>query len=217
MVPTKPVAKTKLNLYQKLVEVRKSVEYLQKDTKGYNFNYVAGSKVLGSLRKQMDDQGLLLVSAITDSKYEVVEGNKKNYVVSCNMMFTWINAENPEEKLEVPYCAFGSQSDVSQALGSALTYSERYFMLKFFNIATDKDDPDAHTAKQEPVKKLEPDAVDADVALICDAFKQATCLLELEAMRATYKDKVNAMPKDSIAWIKMGFKTMQDKLTKEDK
>ncbi|MEC5308048.1 ERF family protein [Bacillus thuringiensis] len=34
-----------------------------------------------------------------------------------------------------------------QAYGSALTYSERYFLLKFFGIPTDEDDADARDTK----------------------------------------------------------------------
>src|SRR5699024_10548801 len=37
---------------------------------------------------------------------------------------------------------YGQQEDNSKAYGSALTYSEMYFFLKFFNAPTDDDDPD---------------------------------------------------------------------------
>ena len=36
-----------------------------------------------------------------------------------------------------------------KGLGSALTYGERYFLLKFFHIATDKDDVDAPRTIEE--------------------------------------------------------------------
>ena len=37
-------------------------------------------------------------------------------------------------------------------MGKALTYGEKYFLLKFFNIATDKDDPDSFQRKQESIQ-----------------------------------------------------------------
>ncbi|MGY2126768.1 ERF family protein, partial [Nocardia gipuzkoensis] len=46
------------------------------------------------------------------------------------------------------FYAVGQQDDVSKAHGTALTYTERYFLMKFFNIPTDEDDADAKQ-KQE--------------------------------------------------------------------
>jgi hypothetical protein len=141
-----------LNLYQKLIEVRKVVPYLQKDTQGYQYNYVSGATVLGKLKEIMDNLGLLLVPSVTNFVVGTLEMKEKGQIVSknsvyANMTMTWINAENPEERFEVPFACFGAQDDIAKAFGSALTYSERYFLLKFFNIATDKDDPDAFQEK----------------------------------------------------------------------
>ena len=63
------------------------------------------------------------------------------------MLYVWVNAEKPDDRIEVPWQLFGQQDDPSKAFGSALTYSERYFLLKFFSIATDDDDPDAKQNK----------------------------------------------------------------------
>jgi len=136
-----------MNLYQKLIEVRKIVPYLKKDTKGDQYEYVSGSTVLGKLKEKMDELGLLLVPAVKNSTMTTLEitengQTKVKPTVHAEMEMIWINAENPEEQLKVPFACFGSQDDISKAFGSALTYSERYFLLKFFNIATDKDDPD---------------------------------------------------------------------------
>ena len=56
------------------------------------------------------------------------------------MKFTWIDVENGE-KDEIFFGANG-QNDWDKGVGSALTYAERYFLLKFFHIATDEDDID---------------------------------------------------------------------------
>ena len=140
----------KLNLYQKLIEIRKIVPYLKKDTKGYNYSYVSGSSILSELTTKMNELGVLLVPSILE--YAVNQTEKKQ-IITCKMMMTWINAENPEERLEVPFACFGAQDDISKAFGSALTYSERYFLLKFFNIATDDMDPDRFQTKQNSGKK----------------------------------------------------------------
>jgi len=57
-----------MNLYEKLIEVRKVVPYLQKDNKGHGFNYVSSSNTLGALRRKMDEVGVLLVPSVEVSE-----------------------------------------------------------------------------------------------------------------------------------------------------
>ena len=76
-------------------------------------------------------------------------------IVSADMVFTWINNENPAERVEVPWVTIGQQADSSQAFGSGLTYSMRYFLLKFFNIATPDDDVDNWRSKQKAAEVAE--------------------------------------------------------------
>ena len=71
------------------------------------------------------------------------------------MTWTWVNNDNPEEKVVVGWTLVGQQSDASQAFGSGLTYSDRYFLLKYFNVATTDDDPDAHRSKQRAAEAAE--------------------------------------------------------------
>lgn len=56
------------------------------------------------------------------------------------MKFTWVDCETGD-KVENLFGANG-QNDWEKGLGSALTYGERYFLLKYFHIATDEDDID---------------------------------------------------------------------------
>jgi hypothetical protein len=61
------------------------------------------------------------------------------------MRFTWIDCETGE-KDENLFGANG-QNDWEKGLGSALTYAERYFLLKYFHIPTDEDDIDNSSRK----------------------------------------------------------------------
>jgi hypothetical protein len=138
-----------MNIYQKLIEVRKSVPYLKKDNAGFQFKYVSSSQTLGSLREAMDEQGLLLIPRVisTEVRDHTTRKGDHEYFSIFNMTFTWVNAEKPEETIECSWCGHGLD-DGEKGVGKALTYSEKYFLLKFFNIATDKDDPDS-LQKQE--------------------------------------------------------------------
>lgn len=146
-----------LNIYQKLIEVRKSCPYLKKDNKGFQFNYVSSSQALGTLRDEMDAQGLLLVPSVT-SAVKSEKTTKKGDIeilTELNMKFIWINAENPVEFIECPFYAQGIDSG-EKGVGKALTYAEKYFLLKFFNIATDLDDPDSFQKKVDEGKTKPP-------------------------------------------------------------
>jgi len=186
----------KLNLYQKLVEIRKVVPYLKKDTKSYKYSYVSGSSILSELVSKMNELQVLLVSSVVD--YQI--SSEKKQTVSCKMLMTWINAENPEERLEVPFACFGSQDDISKAFGSALTYSERYFLLKFFNIATDDMDPDKSQGKQkafnpkqsvEVDKKPENSREEDRKQILIDDITGGRKEVELQPRMQKYLEKMN--------------------------
>lgn len=134
-----------LNLYQKIADVKAHIDGFTKDTKGYNYSYVSGSQVLHRIRNKMIEHNLLLVPHTENE--EVTETTnakgKPEHIVKLKLTYKWINADNPQEILEVPFFAVGQQDDVSKAHGTALTYAERYFLMKFFNIPTDEDDADA--------------------------------------------------------------------------
>ena len=146
-----------MNIYQKLIEVRKAVPYLQKEDKGAQYAYVGSSKVLSNVRSKMDELGLLLVPAVigtkvSESVVEYIEKDKygkekpkktTTYFTELTLEMTWINAENPEEQIKVPWYGQGVDIAGEKGVGKALTYAEKYFLLKQFNIATDKDDPDS--------------------------------------------------------------------------
>jgi hypothetical protein len=129
-----------MNIYQKLVEVRKSVESFKKDATGYNFKYVPGVQVLTEIKGKMDSEGIILEPHLIET---VVTHLDKTWFVSSKMKMVWVNSEKPEDRIGIDWFCTGEQKDPSQALGSALTYAERYFLLKFFGIPTDEDDPDS--------------------------------------------------------------------------
>lgn len=138
----------KLNLRQKLVEIRKSIEFIQKTERGERGKYVDVAVLLHKVREGMNIHGVLLSPSITnaETKKESVptKNNKENkdFMVNLFMSYTWYDADS-NETVVVPWFATGSHmTDPSMAFGGALTYSERYFMMKYFQIPTSDDDPE---------------------------------------------------------------------------
>lgn len=140
-----------MNLYQKLHTIQKACHGLGRDAKTYSYQYVTGSKVLSVVRPLMDDLGLLLKQEITDltnvrQDYTIAGKNdnpdriKSEVLSSAKMRFTWVDIESGETDVNEFYG--NGQNDWDKGVGSALTYAERYFLLKYFHISTDSDDCD---------------------------------------------------------------------------
>ncbi len=155
----------KLNIYQKLLKIQQKINGLGKDKKSFTYSYVTGDKVLGEIKPLMNELGLILkqeVLSIDNERQDYTVGQddkakQKSEILSKVMMrFTWIDCETGE-KDENLFGANG-QNDWEKGLGSALTYAERYFLLKFFHIATDEDDIDNDQRKKQtssPKPKVE--------------------------------------------------------------
>lgn len=141
-----------MGIYTKLLALQQAVVGLTKDKKGNSYDYVSGDKILGIVRPQMDKLGLLLIpeveeSSFTRQDYSTSKGEKSEIFCTLKLMFTWVDAETGETLV----CRWASSgmNNWDKGLGSALTYGERYFLLKFFHIATDKDDVDAPKSVEE--------------------------------------------------------------------
>lgn len=141
--------KTK-GLYPKLLIIQNKINGLGKDKQANSYKYVTGDKVLGTIKPLMNDLGLLLkqeIVSIENTKIDYKTGigtqyekPKSEILAKVMMQFTWIDCETGEKDVN----SFGAngQNDWDKGVGSALTYAERYFLLKFFHIATDEDDID---------------------------------------------------------------------------
>ncbi|PTH92919.1 single-stranded DNA-binding protein [Staphylococcus xylosus] len=141
------------NIHQRINEAKHSMEGFIKDKAGYQYSYVSGSQVLHKLNPELYKHGINITFKTSDAKYEtvnvVVKGKEKQeYVVSLNVHYTITNTDKSEEKIESTIFAIGQQDDPSKALGTALTYSERYFLMKFFGLPTDEDDADAKEKRE---------------------------------------------------------------------
>ena len=104
--------------------------------------------------------GLLRWNRITTSKQnhkdgKPIEEHVNEIIVRAEMDWIWVNDENPDDRVVVPWILVGSQSDASQGFGSALTYASRYFLLKYFNVATSDDDPDEYRRRQREAEEEE--------------------------------------------------------------
>lgn len=141
-----------MTIYQKLLEVQKAVAGLMKDAQGNAGAYVSGNKVLVPVRAMMDKLGLLLIPEVkeatfTRQDYNTSKGQKSEMFCALKIQFTWYDTETGEG-LVCDWASSGLNA-WDKGYGSALTYGERYFLLKFFHIPTDRDDVDFPKTPEE--------------------------------------------------------------------
>ena len=183
-----------MKLFQKLLEIQKAIEVLTKNKDGHNYQYVTGTKVLGAIRPLMNEHGLILKQEITSSTHEVITyatkyAEKTEVLAKVMFRFTWVDCESGET--DVNEWAADGMNGFDKGIGSAMTYAERYFLLKYFHIPTDELDNDALGEKagnKEPAKaapkppaKPEIPATHANDEINCELMTTAANLTELKA------------------------------------
>lgn len=187
MTTTENQAENRLNLYQKLAKIRKATEVIKKNKAGYGYKYVTEDEILSKITGLMDKLSVSLIPGIVPGTTEVMpytyektkinKDTKQPYqetnneiLVKADAVYTWVNDENPEEKIVVPWALVGQQGDASQSFGSGLSYTFRYFLLKYFNVATVEDDPDSWRSKQKEAEEAENRAILAQIIAQIDTL-----------------------------------------------
>ncbi len=135
-----------LTIWQKFLEIRKAIPAIQSDAYNefHKFKYPSSANVLIKLREQTDKLNLLLVPRLLNTpkvqKHKTKDG-KEQFFTEIDIKYTWINVDPPNEQVKCRWYGQGLD-DAEKGLGKALTYAEKFFLLKFFNIATSDMDPD---------------------------------------------------------------------------
>lgn len=201
-----------LNLYQKLAKIRALSDVVKKEKSGYGYKYADITTILANITAGMKKYCVSLIPAIvpgtmdvsqnvvTNTKFDK-QGNSRTtttteMLVKAEMTFTWVNDENPEERIVVPWVVTGSQSDPSQALGSGLTYCTRYFLTNYFEIAQADSDVDTYRSKQKAAEASE----DKQIAeSIIDKFDEL-----IKAYLADHADKKEELSRFVKRFVKDG-------------
>lgn len=197
------MAEVQLNLIQKLAKIRAIADVVSKEKRGYNYNYADITTILANVTAGMKKYGVSLIPSIVPSTTEVAQNVVRNtkvdktgktyeqvtteMLVKADMIFKWVNDENPDEFIEVPWFVTGSQSDPSQAFGSGLTYCTRYFLTSFFEIAQPDSDVDAYRSKQKAAEASEEKTIAANLIAQFDTL--------LKTFLADHQNKADAVKK----------------------
>ena len=215
-----------MSLYKKLLEVQKKVIGLGKDKKSFGYDYVTGSKVLEHIKPILNEHGILLKQEVVSVEkeridYKAKSGEKSEMLYSVYQKFTWIDTDTGE-KDENTFFSSG-MNDWEKGLGSALTYAERYFLLKYFHIATDEDDIDNTERKNNELVNLDPIIKELKKEELKISEKQIDSIVEL--MEKTKSDlkgflqyfKIKEISEMTAKQAEEGIKMLEKKIKTEAK
>lgn len=132
-----------LNLYQRINEIRKKVDYIQKDkavsTGGGSYKAVTHDAVTGILRQHLNEFGIICIPNLVTSKANDRVGDAKQFRYDATYSFQFVNADKPDESITIVIEAH-AMDNADKAPGKALSYAKKYAVLKLFEIETGEDE-----------------------------------------------------------------------------
>lgn len=155
--PTEPAPL--LNLFQRIIAVRKVAAYVQKDktvsTGQSSYKAVTHDAVIAVLRDAMNDHGIIAIpslhSSTTNEPAVNADGTRaKQFRYDARFEVTFLNADNPEER-ETIYVEGHAMDNADKAPGKALSYAFKYALLKVFLLETGEDEESRYSEAMDDV------------------------------------------------------------------
>ena len=146
------------NIYQKINEVMKNIEYLTKDDKvefgSTKYKAISEEKVTTAVRDQLVKQGIVIVTVEQQSENkELIRTEKSvNMLTSVHVKYRIQNIDDVNDFIEVESNGTGVDTQ-DKGVGKAMTYAYKYMLLRTFAIPTGEDPDKISSAETD--KKIE--------------------------------------------------------------
>lgn len=137
-----------MNLYQRINEVRKAINYVKKDqsvdTGRGSYKAVTHDQVTGMVREHMVKHGIVSYPVLVDSQSLPKEVNAnmetaKQFRYEATYDIVFLNIDEPSEFITIRIQAH-AMDNADKAPGKALSYAKKYAVLKLFEIETGEDE-----------------------------------------------------------------------------
>ena len=145
-----------MNIYQKINEVMKNVEYLSKDDKvefgNTKYKAISEEKVTTAVREQLVKQGIAIVPTnVAIENKELIRTDKSvNMLSTVHVKYKIQNIEDVTDYIEAESVGTGVDTQ-DKGSGKAMTYAYKYLLLRTFAIPTGED-PDKISSTEEDYK-----------------------------------------------------------------
>lgn len=196
-----------LNIYQRMLAATSEIDRVAKNLKVYisksqSYKAVAEADVLEAVKPIEAAHGIYSYpfsretikdeTYTTTSEWDGKKTEKNTFFLRIKTVYRFINTDNPSDFIDIT--TYGDGVDTQdKAPGKAMTYADKYALLKAYKIQTG-DDPDANASgnlnkKRKPVEKPTP-----------EQLKQAQELaIDLNRLAAYLKCDVAEISKDDLA------------------
>lgn len=151
------------NIYQKINEVMKNVEYLTKDDKvefgTTKYKAISEEKVTTAVREQLVKQGIVIIPVEQQSENkELIRTEKSvNMLTTVHVKYRIQNIDDVNDFIEVESNGTGVDTQ-DKGVGKAMTYAYKYMLLRTFAIPTGEDPDKISSAETDAKIKKEIEA-----------------------------------------------------------
>lgn len=174
-----------MNLLQRINAVRKSLPYIQKDTRVDNkYSAVTHDAVTAMVRPLLIEHGIVSWPMLVSSASCPREEGAKQFRHEATYEFVFANIDEPSDSITIRIIGH-AMDNADKAPGKALSYAKKYAILKLFEIETGEDDESRFNADNMD---------DGELSTSLDAINAAIDETELKkafspAFRAAGDDK----------------------------
>ena len=148
---------SELNIYQRINEIRKAVDYIQKDksvsTGSGSYKAVTHDAVTAILRKHLIEHGVVCVPNQIEGEMFPKEGEAKQGRYEGRYSFDFVNCDKPDDKITIVLEAH-AMDNADKAPGKAISYAKKYAVLKLFEIETGEDEESRYQAESVDYMRL---------------------------------------------------------------
>ena len=124
-----------MNIYEKIADIMKNVQYLTKDDNvefgNTKYRALSEEKVTSIMRAELLDHGMIVYPL---SQTSTRTGN----ITHVDVTYRMVNVENPEEYIDIASCGDGADTQ-DKGSGKAMTYAFKYMWLRAFALPTGED------------------------------------------------------------------------------
>lgn len=152
-----------MNIYQKINEVMKNIEYLAKDDKvefgTTKYKAISEEKVTTAVREQLVKQGIVIIPIEQQSENkELIRTEKSvNMLTTVHVKYRIQNIDDVNDFIEVESNGTGVDTQ-DKGVGKAMTYAYKYMLLRTFAIPTGEDPDKISSAETDAKIKKEIEA-----------------------------------------------------------
>lgn len=170
-----------MSLYQKILSAQKAIGFVSKNGKNtfHKYDYATESDILDSVKKAANEAGLVILTSADSEhgQFEAFNGRGEKSLVrwaKVRLNYKIVDAETGEKE-EGSFDGY-SEDNGDKAIYKATTGANKYFLMKFFGVATG-DDPEKDSAsplpppqQQRPAQNVAPIRQDPEAKARMDLF-----------------------------------------------